>query len=94
MLVFTDQPETFCEGHRACAVGTTIYMRGLPPGSRVFDFDPDLIPFPHFSSKDLMGWRRCGRLVGGQAGIEVDYNTATTLCHEAKHVAFGRSHNQ
>ena len=92
-LVFTPEPWVPCEGHRACAIGNTVYLRGTPL-TREFDLDPAPLTFPHFYSGDIAAWRRCGKEIGRQAGLKVEFNRAHDLCHEIKHVLDGRSHNQ
>ena len=93
-LVFTPDPAIYCDGYQACAVGNKVYLRGSPPSTQVFDLNPDLVRFPHFSSTDLHGWRQCGEAIEEQAGIEVTFNNLQVLCHEVKHVVYGRSHLQ
>ena len=90
VLVFTPQPELFCEGHRACAVGTTVYMRGTPQ-THGFTLDLDLVHFPHYANSSLWAWRQCGEAIEAQAGSGVEFNQLVTLCHEVSHVA-GNKH--
>ena len=89
-LIFVPEPHDYCPLYTACSINNTIYMRERKHLRGTYRGEVDIsgIHFPHFNSKSLFSWWKCGFAIGEQLGIELGTNTAKTLCHELQHVVF------